>query len=145
MKPLLDFVKRFIIQSIKQNIKKKMTEPNCTVKKYSLTKQGRREIEAIFNGGEITSDSGVLLLREIDRQLGLTLEAAKALKDPRNRKRIIHTQLSQLRQRVYALALGYEDLNDHHSLRQDTALQTALARRVHKQSVMHLIGNKNGV
>ena len=128
MKPLLYFVKRFIIQSIKQDIKKKMTEPNCTVKKCALTKQGRREIEAIFNGGEITSDGGVLLLREIDRHLGLTLEAAKALKDPRNRKRIIHTQLSQLRQRVYALALGYEDLNDHHSLRQDTALQTALGQ-----------------
>ena len=93
-----------------------------------MTKQGRKEIEALFNGGEITSDGGVLLLREIDRHLELTSKAAKALKDTRNPRRITHTQLSQLRQRVYALALGYEDLNDHHSLRQDIALQTALGQ-----------------
>ena len=80
--------------------------PKCTTEKLSFTKQSRREIEAFFKGGEITSDAGLLLLRELDRQLRLTSMAADVLKDPRDPSRITHTQLSQLRQRIYALVLG---------------------------------------
>jgi len=55
--------------------------PKCTTPPMQLTKQGRREIEAIFNGGHITSDAGVVLLREIDKRTQLTSKAAKTLQE----------------------------------------------------------------
>ena len=85
-----------------------------------------RKIEARFNGGDITSNGGVMLLREIDRKLSLTKEAAKRIKDPRQPKKITHSILSMLRQRIYGIALGYEDVNDHDSLRHDIGIQSAL-------------------
>lgn len=100
--------------------------PKCTTEKVSFTKQSRREIEAFFNGGHISHDGGVLLLREIDRITGLTSFVSEVLNDPRVPSRIVHSQLSQVRQRIYGLALGYEDLNDHQQLRNDIALQTAV-------------------
>lgn len=89
--------------------------------------QGRR-VEARFDGGAVTSDAGVLLLRQADRKLGLLAEVAKRLKDPRDPDRVTHSQASMLRQRVYGIALGDEDLNDHDTLRNDLALQTAVDR-----------------
>ena len=86
----------------------------------------RRKIEVQFSGGEVTSDGGVLLLRDIDQKLGLTKEFAKSIPDPRNPAFIQHTTLEMLRQRVYSLCLGYEDLNDQQTLRRDTAIQTAV-------------------
>ncbi len=84
-----------------------------------------RKVEADFEGGEVSSDGGLLLLREIDRHLDLTRRAAKLLPDGRQRGKITHSAVSLLRQRVFALAQGYEDLNDHGELRHDTLLQTA--------------------
>lgn len=88
----------------------------------------RRKIEASFSGGHVTSDGGVLLLRQADRKTGLLNVAAKALTDNRRKKSCRHSLVSMLRQRVYGLALGYEDLNDHDVLRDDLALQTAVNR-----------------
>ena len=90
--------------------------------------QTRRKIEVNFSGGEVTSDGGVMLLREMDRKLGLTKDLAKHLNDPRNPFLIEHTSLEMLRQRVYGLCLGYEDLNDQQTLRNDTAIQTAIEK-----------------
>ena len=89
--------------------------------------KGRR-IEAGFEVGDITSDGGVLLLRQVDRVLKLSESINKALDDPRRRASCQQDGLSLVRQRLYALALGYEDLNDHHTLRGDLALQTAVER-----------------
>ena len=88
----------------------------------------RRVVEARFDGGEVTSDGGSLLLRQADRYLGLTEAVARALSDRRRRKSCIHDVHSLVRQRVYALALGYEDLNDHDELRREVRLQTAVER-----------------
>jgi hypothetical protein len=85
-------------------------------------------VEANFQGGDITSDGGVLLLQQVDRRLGLTAAVARTLDDPRRQASCDHDGLSLLQQRVYALALGYEDLNDHETLRLDLAIQTALGR-----------------
>ena len=85
-----------------------------------------RKIEVDFEGGDITSDAGSLLLRQIDRNLGLTRDLNKVLDDPRRKASCEHSQLAMLRQRIYGLALGYEDLNDHDTLRTDLALQTAV-------------------
>jgi len=88
----------------------------------------RRSVEANFQGGDITSDGGVLLLRQVDRRLGLSAAVAQALDDPRRQASYQHDAVSLIRQRLYALALGYEDLNDHQSLRTDVAMQTAVER-----------------
>ncbi len=89
--------------------------------------RGRR-VEAEFSGGNVTSDAGVLLVRQADRYLGLTAQVAKSLADPRRQASCEHTVLSMLRQRVYGIAAGYEDLNDHDVLRSDPAWQTAVER-----------------
>lgn len=88
----------------------------------------RRRVEASFSGGEVTSNGGVLLLRQADRRLGLLKSVAKALPDERRQKSCAHSVLTMLRQRVFGLCLGYEDLNDHDELRHDLALQTAAER-----------------
>lgn len=88
----------------------------------------RRKVEANFGGGEVTSDGGALLLRQVDRRLGLTGRVSRALTDSRRKASCEHDVLSLLRQRVYGLALGHEDVNDHELLRRDPALQTAVDR-----------------
>ena len=96
-----------------------------------------RKIEVDFNGGDITSDAGSLLIRQADRKLGLTRDLNKVLDDPRRKASCDHTQVAMWRQRIYGLALGYEDLNDHATLRDDLALQTAVESRG-QPSIEHL-------
>jgi hypothetical protein len=74
---------------------------------------------ADFTGEHITSDAGALLLREADRKLGLTESLAKRITDPREQDQLTHSVLRMLRQRIYGIALGYEDLIDHATLRED--------------------------
>lgn len=101
---------------------------NCTQTSFEFPPLKRRQVEANFEGGDITSDGGVLLLRQVDQRLGLSEAVARALADPRRQASCLHDGLSILRQRLYGLALGYEDLNDHQQLREDLAMQTALER-----------------
>jgi hypothetical protein len=101
---------------------------DCTQELFQFPSFDRRKIEGSFTGGDVSSDGGVLLLRQADRRLGLTAALDRVLPDPRNPHFIIHRQVDLLRQRVYGLALGYEDLNDHATLRRDPAWQTALER-----------------
>ena len=103
-----------------------MTE--CTQESFDFPPCKRRRVEARFDGGDITSDGGVLLLQQTDRRLGLSQAVAKVLDDSRRRASCTHDLPSLIRQRLYGLALGYEDLNDHNSLREDLAMQTAVGR-----------------
>ena len=79
----------------------------------------RKKVLADFSGGTLTSDGGGLLLREVDRHLGLIDKMAECLTDPRDPAKIQHDQRTMLAQRIYGIALGYEDLNDHDELRHD--------------------------
>lgn len=88
----------------------------------------RRKVEADFSGGDITSNGGIPLLAQVDTQMGLTRSVARALADTRRKASCDHSQEELLKQRIYSLALGYEDLNDHDELRHDLALQTATSR-----------------
>ncbi len=97
-------------------------------KTFEFPRSNGRAVEVNFNGGNISSDGGVLLLRQADRLLGLSEAVAFALRDPRRQASCNHDLESLLRQRLYAIALGYEDLNDHEALRQDVAMQTAMER-----------------
>jgi len=100
-----------------------MTECNATVLQFQP--HGRREIVAEFNGEMITSDAGVLLLREANERLGLISRFAKCFDDFRNPDQIDHPLEQLLAQRVFGIALGYEDLNDHDKLRHDPLLALA--------------------
>ena len=85
-----------------------------------------RKIQPVSDGGEISSDGGLLLLRQVDRKLKFTERLVRLLPDQRRRKSCQHSQLTMLRQRIYGLAAGYEDLNDHDALKNDLLFQTAV-------------------
>jgi hypothetical protein len=91
----------------------------CTQSVFGFEAFGKREIVARFDGGAISSDGGAFLLRETDRRLNLLPRLADCFLDGRNQQQIEHTVLAMLSQRIYGLALGYEDLNDHEQLRKD--------------------------
>ena len=86
------------------------------------------KITVAFDGGEITTEAGLLLLREFDERLGLTAALRGAVPDPRDRRYVTHDVLTLLRQRVYQIAAGYEDANDATYLRHDPTLQTVTHR-----------------
>jgi hypothetical protein len=94
-----------------------MTE--CTQSSFGFEACGRREIVARFDGGTISSDGGAFLLRQTDKHLNLLPRLAECFLDGRNQERVEHTIQEMLAQRIYGLALGYEDINDHEQLRSD--------------------------
>src|SRR6266436_6226605 len=94
-----------------------MTE--CNQSGFGFEGCGRREIVARFDGGTISSDGGALLLRQTDRRLNLLPRLGGCFLDGRNPDLVEHSVLEMVSQRVYGLALGYEDLNDHDQLRKD--------------------------
>ena len=100
----------------------------CYQTSFEFPSVKRRKVEANFAGGDITSNGGISFIAQTDQQLGLTQAAARALTDKRRRASCDHSLEELLKQRVYSLALGYEDLNDHQELRHDLALQTATSR-----------------
>ena len=101
---------------------------NCTANPIEFSGLKRRALEVNFSGGAVSSDGGLLLLREVDRRLKLTERAAAVLHDPRDAELITHSLLDLIRQRVYAIVQGYEDLNDHGELRTDLLFQSVLER-----------------
>ena len=102
--------------------------PKCTQDRIEFGRLGRRVIEADFSGGDLSSDGGLLLLRQVDEYLGLSRAAAAAIPDPRDPERIHHGLREMIAQRLYGLCCGYEDLNDHKALRSDLLMQTAVGR-----------------
>lgn len=86
---------------------------------------GSRKVVADFSGGTLSSDGGVLLLRQVDANLGMTQTLAQCFDDCRNQVFVDHSVQQMLAQRIYGLALGYEDINDHERLRLDPLLATA--------------------
>src|SRR6266545_7133688 len=98
-----------------------MTE--CNQSTFEFAAHFSRQVVARFDGGTITTDSGGLLLRETDRRLNLLPRLAECFLDARNPVFVEHSVEQLVAQRVYGLALGYEDLNDHEQLRQDPLLR----------------------
>jgi len=98
-----------------------MTE--CNGDSLHFSRIESKAVVADFNGGRLTTDAGVLLLREVAERLGLFEALDNAIPDPRWLPIVIHDQKAMLAQRIIAIALGYEDLNDHQTLRSDPALQ----------------------
>ena len=103
-----------------------MTE--CKPKTIEFHALGSREIVAEFDGGDITSDAGGMLLREVEQQTGILKQFAKCFTDYRKAGAIEHPVEDLVAQRVYGLCLGYEDLNDHDSLRADPLLAVVVGK-----------------
>lgn len=102
--------------------------PNRTAQQIEFGRVGRRVIEANFDGGDLSSDGGLMLLRRVDERIGLTRAVAAVFSDPRDAAKITHRLRDLLAQRLYGLCCGYEDLNDHDTLRSDLLMQTAVGR-----------------
>lgn len=92
-------------------------QTDCSQPELEFQGLNGRRVVADFDGGEVTSDGGALLLREADLKAGITRRFVECFEDKRDLKRVSHTLLSLLSQRVYGIALGYEDVNDHEALR----------------------------
>jgi Transposase DDE domain group 1 len=97
-----------------------MTE--CTQSTFEFAGAWSRSVLARFDGGKITSHAGGLLLREVERRIRLLNRLSECFLDGRSQSRVRHSVREMVSQRVYGLALGYEDLNDHEELREDPLL-----------------------
>lgn len=100
----------------------------CNASYLDFPMLGRREFLADFEGGDITSDGGSLLLRKTEQLTSIISQFANCFTDHRNADRIEHSLADLVAQRVYALALGYEDLNDHDDLRHDPLLAAVVGK-----------------
>jgi hypothetical protein len=101
----------------------------CQEDSYAFQGLGRRDVVGRFDGGSITSDAGGLLLREVESRSGIIARFARGFVDHRDPELIEHTLEELIRQRVYGLCLGYEDLNDHDDLRHDPLLAVMVGKR----------------
>ena len=97
----------------------------CSATQLEFQGLGRRRVQAEFDGGHLSSDGGLLLLRDVDERLGLIERLARCFSDYRDPDLIEHRAVELLRQRIYGLALGYEDLTDHDDLLRDPLLALA--------------------
>ncbi len=105
---------------------------------------GSRKVVVDFSGGTLSSDGGVLLLRQVDRGLGLSRSLAGCFYDLRDKTFVVHELEQLLAQRLYGLALGYEDINDHQTLRLDPLLAVA-CEKVDPLGLDRLISEHRGV
>jgi hypothetical protein len=100
----------------------------CNTVRMRFQPLGRREVVGAFDGGTMTSDAGGLLLREVEQRTGIIRQFAACFIDHRDPERIEHSVEALVAQRIYGLALGYEDLNDHDRLRLDPLLATLVGK-----------------
>jgi Transposase DDE domain group 1 len=100
----------------------------CNAEQLEFSCIGRRRVVAAFDGGKISSDAGALLLQRTDRAIGLIDRLAGCFIDRRDPDLIEHSVRTLLGQRVFGMALGYEDLNDHETLRHDAVFGALLGK-----------------
>ena len=103
-------------------------QTQCNVAYLDFPMLGRREVLADFDGGDLTSDGGALLLRKVEELSGIIRQLAACFTDHRNPDLIEHTVTDLVAQRVYGLALGYEDLDDHDDLCHDPLLAAVVGK-----------------
>jgi len=101
----------------------------CNQEVFSFASHFSRRVEASFTAGQVSTDGGALLLRQADRKIGLLKRVASCFTDLRSPLLIQHRLGEMLSQRIYGLALGYEDLNDHEQLRHDPLMAVLAGRR----------------
>jgi hypothetical protein len=100
----------------------------CTPDELPFQPLGARDVVARFDGATVTSDAGGLLLREVEAKFHFLDQFARCFTDYRDPDQVEHTLPELLKQRVFALCLGYEDLNDHDTLRHDPLLAVLVGK-----------------
>jgi hypothetical protein len=105
-------------------------QTECNAEQFGFGALGRREVVAGFDGGSITSDAGALLLGAADRAIGLVGRFAQCFCDVRRAELVEHSVKTLVGQRVFGIALGYEDLNDHDELRHDPVMAVLAGKLV---------------
>jgi len=118
------------LQQFHQPDRKAINMTDCNTQPLLFASVDRRQFVADFEGGDLTSDGGLPLLREVDRKIGLIDAIGRAIHDPRCQWLIEHDQRTILAQRIFGIAAGYEDLNDHQTLRDDTLLKAVTDRKL---------------
>jgi hypothetical protein len=106
------------------------TSDDRTPKQFKFSVEKSRPIVVNFRGGAVTSDAGLSLIAEIDRKLQITSKFAQCFQDYRKPNRIDHSIESLIRQRIYGLVMGYEDLNDHEELRHEPMFALAVLNTI---------------
>jgi hypothetical protein len=101
----------------------------CNTRDLFLEPLGHRQVLARFDGGQVTSDAGGLLLRAVEAKFGFMAQFARGFTDHRDPDLVEHTLPELLKQRIFGLCLGYEDLNDHDQLRHDPFLAVLVAKK----------------
>ena len=104
---------------------------HCTPDLLAFAPVEGRKVVAGFDGGSISSDAGALLLGATDRAIGLVDRFARCFDDSRRQDLIEHEVVTLIGQRIYGIALGYEDLNDHDELRHDPVMAVRMANLQH--------------
>ena len=104
------------------------TPTKCNSPSYAFGRLSKRKITAEFSGGEITSDGGLLLLREIDQRYRISEGLASCFTDHRDSNRVQHELTTLIAQRLYGLAQGYEDVNEHDDLRHERLFGVVLGQ-----------------
>src|ERR1035438_1458451 len=115
----------------------------CNAELFGFAALGRREVVAGFDGGSITSDGGALLLGAADRAIGLVERFAGCFRDVRCQDLIEHEVRTLVGQRVFAIALGYEDLNDHDELRHDPMMAVLVGKLTTKREECAPVAGKS--
>ena len=103
-------------------------QTQCNAEQLRFSWAGRRRVVASFDGGTVSSDGGALLLGKADAAIGLVDRLSRCFVDERRSDRVEHSLRTLVGQRVFALALGYEDLNDHDELRHDPVMGALLGK-----------------
>jgi hypothetical protein len=115
----------------------------CTLDLFGFASVEGRAVVAAFDGGAVTSDAGALLLGATDRAIGLVDRFAACFTDRRNPELIEHTVPTLVGQRVYGIALGYEDLNDHDELRHDPVMHILAGKLEAKRADCAAVAGKS--
>ncbi|SRR5579883_469742 len=119
------------------------TSDNRIPKQFKFEQQKSPPVVVNFEGGQVISDAGLSLIAEIDRKLQITSQFAQCFQDYRKPNRVDHSLLSLIKQRIYGLVMGYEDLNDHEELRHDPMFALALQKRIGRENESVILAGKS--
>ncbi len=111
------------MSKIKNKISEKQTSENSQDKLFHLSAIQNKNIELSYTGKDISSDGGLLLLKELENQIGIISDLSKCINDDRDQRYTQHNLEQLLSQRIYQIAAGYEDANDCDELRNDSILK----------------------
>ena len=120
-----------------------MKKTECNRNPIEFTALNRRSVLGSFDGDSITSDAGLLLLRETNEKFQIIQQFASCFTDHRNQDYIDHTVEELLAQRIFALCAGNEDLNDHDELKEDALYSVLVNKAEQKNLLLHFGCKKN--